>query len=46
MYSKIWTVEKNGKAVPIVFITKKDAVEWIAAQPNQDEYTYYKETMN
>jgi hypothetical protein len=46
MYSKIWTVEKNGEQVPIVFITKKDAVEWIAAQPNQDEYTYYKETMN
>ena len=46
MYSKVWTVEKNGEQVPIVFITKKDAVEWIAAQPNQDEYTYYKETMN
>ncbi len=46
MYSKIWTVEKNGEQVPIVFITKKDAVEWIGQQANQNEYTYYKETMN
>lgn len=44
MYSKIWTVEKDGEQVPIVFITKKDAVSWIAEQDNQDEYTYYKET--
>lgn len=46
MYNKIWTVEKNGERVPIVFITKKDAVEWIAEQSNSDEYTFYKETMN
>jgi hypothetical protein len=44
MYSKIWTVEKDGEQVPIVFITKKDATEWISEQDNEDEYTYYKET--
>jgi len=46
MYSKVWTVEKDGEQVPIVFITKKDAVGWIAEQDNQDKYTYYKETDN
>jgi|LakMenE18May11ns_1017448.scaffolds.fasta_scaffold9896880_3 hypothetical protein len=44
MYSKIWTVEKDGEHVPIVFVTKKDAVEWIAEKENPDKYTYYKET--
>lgn len=48
MYTKFWqVVDPSGKTVNITFITKRDAMAWIATQPDGlvAEYTVRKRSM-
>jgi hypothetical protein len=45
-YTKIWEVyDEAGARVPIIFLLKKHALEWIAENGN-DLYTFTKVSMN
>ena len=46
MYTKFWKVMNGDTAVNITFITKKDALGWIAKQDTPENFTVKKMSMN